>query len=155
MRSSVLCFGEPVPGRPDLAEAFSEGKAAATGKPRIVIIEDEFFVAWNLQAVLEDMNFGSCEIASDARSGVDLALAQEADLLLVDMNLGDGPDGVEAVRRIREHRKEVAAIFITAYTDDANLGRIRQVAPHAPVLSKPVSPDLLLATIRTLFPAPR
>ena len=123
----------------------------ALGKPRIVIIEDEFLVAWNLQAVLRDLNFGFCEIASDADSGVDLAISQEAELLLVDMNLGAGPDGVEAVRRIREYRL-VPAIFITAYLDESNLGRIWRLIPDAPILSKPVSSDLLGATIRKLFP---
>ena len=117
----------------------------ALGKPRIVIIEDEFLVASNLQAVLRDLNFGFCEIASDAESGVDLAISQEAELLLVDVNLGAGPDGVEAVRRLREYRM-VPAIFITAYTDESNLGRIRQLIPDAPILSKPVPSDLLGAT---------
>ena len=125
---------------------------AAVGQPRIVIIEDEFLVASNLQAVLRDLNFGFCEIASDAESGVDLAISQEAELLLVDVNLGAGPDGVEAVRRIREYRM-VPAIFITAYTDESNLGRIRQLIPDAPILSKPVPSDLLCATIQKLFPA--
>ena len=129
----------------------SEGEARTRGKPRILIIEDEFFVAWNLQSILSSLNFEVCDIASDAESGVDLAIRQEAELLLVDVNLGGGPDGVEAVRRILEYRN-VAAIFITAYTDQDNLRRIRQVAPEAPVLSKPVSIDLLLSTVGKLFP---
>ena len=129
----------------------SEGEVTVSGKPRIVIIEDEFFVAWNLQTMLEDLGFDLCEIASNAESGVDCAIKQVAELLLVDVNLGRGPDGIEAVRRIRECC-EVAAIFITAYTDEGNLSRIRQVAPEAPVLSKPVSSDLLLSTIKRLFP---
>ena len=122
-----------------------------SGKPRIVIIEDEFFVAWNLQTMLRDLGFDICEIANDAESGVACAIKQAAELLLVDVNLGSGPDGIEAVRRIRDHR-ELACIFITAYTDEANLSRMQEVALQAPVLSKPVSPELLLSTIRSLFP---
>lgn len=133
-------------------QASSEGEAAVPGKPRIVIIEDEFLVAWHLQALLSDMNFGFCEIANDAESGVEFTINHEAELLLVDVNLGDGPDGVEAVRRIREYRK-VTVIFITAYTDETNLSRIRQLVPEAPILSKPVSATLLGTTIRKLFPA--
>jgi len=129
-----------------------EAEVTVPGKPRIVIIEDEFLVAWNLQAVLRDLAFDVCEVASDAESAVDLAISQEADLILADVNLGDGPDGIEAVRRILEYRK-VAVIFVTAYTDDANLTRIMELIPDAPILSKPVSSHLLVATIRKLFPS--
>ena len=122
-----------------------------SGKPRIVIIEDEFLVAWDLQSTLRDLNFEVGEIASDAATAVDLALSHEAELLLVDVNLGNGPDGIEAVRRIQNYR-EVAVIFITAYSDETNLSRIRAVAPEALVLSKPVSTPLLLSTIKKLFP---
>ena len=152
MSANALYCGEKESERANPFEASSEDEERVPGKPRIVIIEDEFFVAWNLQTVLRDLKFGFCEIASDAESGIDCAISQEAELVLVDVNLGDGPDGIEAVRQIREHRK-VEVIFITAYTDETNLSRIRQLIPEAPILSKPVSPDLLGSAIRKLFPA--
>ena len=148
----ALSFGKNTPEAANPSQAASNRQTTVSGNPRIVIIEDEFFVAWNLESMLRDLNFDSCEIANDAESGVDLAVSQEAQLLLVDVNLGSGPDGVEAVRRIREYR-QVAVIFITAYTDDANLSRIRKLVPEAPILSKPISAHILSATIRMLFPA--
>ena len=151
MLGDILYFGEKARQPPNPPEASSEGEMTVPGRLPIVIIEDEFLVAWNLQTMLNDLNFERCEIANDAQSGVDLALSQQAELLLVDVNLGGGPDGIEAVRRIQEYRK-VGVIFITAYTDEANLNRIRQVAPEAAVLSKPVSSDLLLTTINKMFP---
>jgi two-component system, response regulator PdtaR len=152
MPANALYCGEKEPEWKRPLESSPDGEAPVSGKPRIVIIEDEFFVAWNMQSMLRDLNFDFCEIAGDAESGVDIAIRHAAELLLVDLNLGDGPDGVEAVRRIREYRN-VAVIFVTAYTDEANLRRIRQLSPEAPILSKPVSPDLLGQTIRKMFPA--
>lgn len=103
MPASILCCGEKDRERPShLQGSLSKDETRSTGKPRIVIIEDEFFVAWNLQTLLRDMNFGHCEIASDAESGVNCAINQQAELLLVDVNLGGGPDGIEAVRRIQD-----------------------------------------------------
>lgn len=151
MPEYALHCGEKEPEWNSPPQRASDDEATRKGKPRIVIIEDEFFVAWNVQATLRDLNFDSCEIAGDAESGIDVAIRQEADLLVVDLNLGDGPDGVDAVRRIREYR-DVAVIFVTAYTDEANIRRIRQLAPEAPILSKPVSPGLLGETIRKMFP---
>jgi len=154
MPADALHCGKKEPERKSPLPQSRDDKAAVSGKPRILIIEDEFFVAWNVQSTLRDLNFDFCEIASDAESGIDIAIRHRPELLVVDLNLGDGPDGVEveAVRRIREYR-DVAVIFVTAYTDEANLGRIRQFAPEAPILSKPVSPDLLGRTIREMFPA--
>ena len=120
MSANTFNFGENERDQSSRVLKFSEGETTVLGQPRIVIIEDEFFVAWDLQSMLRDLNFGPCEIARDAESGVDSAITHEAELLLVDVNLGDGPDGVEAVRRIREYRK-VSVIFITAYNDEANL----------------------------------
>lgn len=151
MLTNLYYFGRKERDHPHGSPKSSKGKTILPEKPRIVIIEDQFLVAWGLQAMLHDLNFEVEEIANDAESGVDCAIKHEAELLLVDVNLGDGPDGIEAVRRIREHRK-VSVIFITAYTDEANLSRIRQVAPEAPVLSKPVSPVILHSAIKTLFP---
>ena len=151
MSATVAYCGDRRPQRQNRLVPLFEGEASVPGKPRIVIIEDEFFVAWNLQTMLQDLGFGLCEIANDAESGVDCAIHQRAELVLADVNLGGGPDGIEAVRRIRDYRP-AAVIFITAYTDEANLTRIRQVAPEAPILSKPVSSELLLANIQKMFP---
>lgn len=151
MPAYLLHSGDKQPTNASPEGPVSKVEQISPQRPRVVIIEDEFLVAWNLQAQLRDWDFDFCEIASDAESGVDLAVSQEAELLIVDVNLGEGPDGVEAVRRILQCRKAVA-IFITAYTDETNLNRILRVAPQAPVLAKPFSSDLLFSTIEKLFP---
>ena len=148
--TDVYCGERQPEGAPRLP-AVSNNEKTNSGKPRTVIIEDEFFVAWDLQSSLRDLNFTVCEIANNAESAVETAINYEAELLLADVNLGGGPDGIEAVRRIREYR-HVAVVFITAYTDETNLKRIRAVAPDALILSKPVSIGPLISTIKKLFP---
>jgi len=118
--------------------------------PRILIVEDEFFVAWNLQSVLRDLKFKDCEIASDLESALERAIECEANLLLMDINLGEGPDGIEVVRRIQAYLK-VDVIFITAYADSDTLKRIEEVAPNSPVLIKPASPAAIEAAIRQVI----
>lgn len=100
-----LYFGEDGPTHSIPLPPSSCREVSLHRKPRVVIIEDEFLVAWNLQQLLHDRNFDFCEIASDADGAVDLAVRQEAELLLVDVNLGEGPDEVEAVRQSANIKK--------------------------------------------------
>lgn len=118
---------------------------------RIMIVDDEFFVAWHLQSLLEDLGYAGCEIASDSLGAIALAEKQDANLILMDVNLGGEPDGVETVRRILEVC-DVKVIFITAYTDEDNLRRIHDVKSDAPILSKPASLEMLRSAIAGLFP---
>ena len=128
-----------------------KGNSLSPSKPRIVIVDDEFFVAWHLQSLLEDMGYEDCEVANDSRTAISLAVEPEANLLLMDVNLGEGPDGVDTVRSILKQR-DIEVIFITAYTDEENLGRIRDAKSDAPILAKPVSFESLQVAIKRLFP---
>ncbi len=134
-----------------LSQAGGAGKRSVGCKPRILIVDDEFFVAWHTQSMLEDMGFADSVVANDSSTAIRLAAERDASLLLMDVNLGGGPDGVDTVRGILEERM-VEVIFITAYTDEDNLRRIRDVKPDAFILSKPVSSQLLQEAIKRLFP---
>ena len=58
--------------------------------------------------------------------------------------------GIEAARRIREHR-DTPIIFITAHGDPATRATIEKVAPGSPVLAKPISADRLREAITTVM----
>jgi CheY-like chemotaxis protein len=116
--------------------------SAKASKPRVLVVEDEIFVAWHLEAALRDLDCAVCDLVPDGESAVDRAACLHADLVLMDINLQGTIDGVEAARRIREHA-DTPVIFITAYSDPATLRRIRELVPDAPVLAKPISPGVL------------
>jgi DNA-binding NarL/FixJ family response regulator len=65
-------------------------------------------------------------------------MSDSPDVVLMDVRLEGGREGIEAARWVREVcHSEV--VFITACTDSETLKRIRQLVPGAPVLPKPVS----------------
>ena len=98
---------------------------------RILIIEDEMLVAMELQAILEDLGYEVVGIAADAAATWPL-LANRPSLALVDLNLRDGPTGVEIARRLaREH--DVKVLFMTANPRLLGDG----IAGFVGVLSKP------------------
>ena len=115
---------------------------------RALIVEDEIFIALHLETVLQDLGLEVSQIVATGREALDTAIANEPDVVFMDINLRGNMDGVEAARLIRE-KLELPIIFVTAYGNEATLKRVRAVAPDAPVLQKPLSATALAAAIST------
>ncbi len=119
--------------------------------PRVLIVEDELFVAWHLEALAREMQLEVCGLVPDGEGAVERAADFDPDLVLMDIRLGGVIDGIEAARRIRE-QKNVPIIFITAHSDGATVARIDKAIPGAQVLAKPISTPRLRAAIKAALP---
>lgn len=98
---------------------------------RVLVVEDEFFVAIEIESVLREMGLVPVGIAPD--SGKAKELAAEADLAFVDLNLADGPTGIDVGRGLAD--RGVTVIYMTA--NPAMLGD--GVPGTVGVLPKPVN----------------
>jgi two-component system, response regulator PdtaR len=107
-------------------------------RPCALIVEDEVNLALELQDAMSALGFYVCGLAATKSRAQSLAMSESPDIVLMDVRLEGGREGIEAARWVREVcRSEV--VFITAHTDRDTLQRIRQQVPGAPVLPKPVS----------------
>ena len=79
---------------------------------RLLVIEDEKGIANFLRDGLTEEYF-AVDIAYDGKSGLQMALSNEYDLLLVDWML-PGLSGIEIVREIRKKNPTIPVIFLTA-----------------------------------------
>ena len=87
-------------------------KSPAAPPARILIVEDEMLVAFEVEAILADLGHEVVGIAADFDTALSLA-DQRVDLALVDLNLRDGLTGPEIGQRLGE-RDDVAVLFVTA-----------------------------------------
>lgn len=113
---------------------------------RVAIVEDELMVAWSLEALVDDLGY---EVVATYARGEAAAAAiddGQVDIVLMDINLGGGIDGVETARRLRK-AQDLRIIFISAYADPETHRRIGIAVPGAPLLRKPVSTVLLAAAL--------
>lgn len=103
---------------------------------RVMIVEDEFLIAADLECAVEDAGCQSVGIASDTDEA--LALANETpDLALVDLNLSDGPTGVEIARSLIA--RGISVLFITG-----NPRLLKGGVPGAfGVVQKPCTPEII------------
>lgn len=102
---------------------------------RVLIIEDEALVARELKSRLTNMGYEVAGIAYGAE-GVDLARETQPDLLLTDIHLKDGEDGIAVARRVLDEQ-DIPVVFLTAYSDDETVSRAKSVTPYGYII-KPV-----------------
>jgi len=112
---------------------------------RILIVEDEKIIALDLQRRLERFGYSVVGMASDGMEAVALAKERAPDIILMDIMLAGGMDGIEAAGQIRD-RYGVPVIFLTAYTDEKTLERAKEVEPFGYIL-KPFKERELYTTI--------
>lgn len=95
---------------------------------RIIIVEDEPLIAEDMRGHLEEMGYEVVAVSDNALDAVSEIAAQTPDMVLLDINLGDGADGVMVAERINA-RHPVPFIFVTSHSDAATLERVKSVRP--------------------------
>ncbi len=121
----------PDEGDPD--ENVGESEAAGAQRVRLLIVEDEILTADYMQHLLVELGYEVCGHAVNTTAAVRLAESCRPDLVLMDVNLGRGGDGIVAAQQILE-RFGIRSLFVTAYGDRSTLGRAQAVGPAGIVL---------------------
>jgi DNA-binding NarL/FixJ family response regulator len=113
---------------------------------RALIVDDEFLIAFDVEASMHELGFDICAVASNERDAIQLAKSNPPDVVVMDVYLNGTRAGIEAARWLHEVCG-VPVVFMTAQIDKSTLDRIRTVMPGAPVLSKPVYRDTLAKAV--------
>ena len=116
---------------------------------KILVIEDEALVARELQGRLTKMGWDVVGVAYGA-DGIELARELKPDLLLSDIHLKDGVDGIEVALEIQQER-DIPVVFLTAYSDEDTVGRAMAAASTFGYIIKPVENRDLQITIEMAF----
>ncbi|MFP4375361.1 MAG: response regulator [Spirochaetaceae bacterium] len=103
---------------------------------RIIIVEDEAFVAMWLEQELTQSGFAVLGRVATGEAAVELAAEVRPEACLFDIRLAGDLDGIDAARRVRQFC-DAKIIFMTGYPDSAIESRARELHPTA-YLVKPV-----------------
>jgi DNA-binding NtrC family response regulator len=96
---------------------------------RILIVEDEAVVALDVEDRLRRLGYEVVGTADSCASALAQAAEARPDLVLLDIALRDGPDGITTAERLRAELA-VPVVFVTAFADAATLERAKRVSPH-------------------------
>jgi two-component system cell cycle sensor histidine kinase/response regulator CckA len=119
----------------------------AEAAARILVVEDEAIVAMDISVRLRALGYEVVGSAATGAEALEIAEATRPDLVLMDIMLRGGMDGVEAAQRIRE-ATGAPIVYLTAYADDSTLRRAKVAEPLGYLL-KPFEERELRTTIET------
>jgi CheY-like chemotaxis protein len=124
-------------------------KRASSGEV-IMVVEDEETVRTMTGRLLKSEGYEVLE-AADGRQALDLAAAngKRIDLVLTDVAMPN-LSGRDLADNLKQLRPGLPVLFMSGYTDDEMVRR-GLIDPDQPFLSKPFTPEVLAAKIRTLL----
>jgi DNA-binding NarL/FixJ family response regulator len=115
-------------------------------KDCILVVDDEFLIAEGFRIQLEALGLSVCGTAATAQEALKLAQRHNPSVVLMDVRLRGGEDGVDAAIAIR-HAVGSKVIFITGSREPTTIERIQSNHPSAAVLFKPISDRQLHSAI--------
>jgi two-component system, sensor histidine kinase ChiS len=141
----------PVPPAPAPQSAIGEGAI----RTPVLVVEDQPDQALYMRALLK----GTYEVVGAVNAGEALArleeLGERVGLILMDLSLPGGEDGLSLTRRLRADRRwhRVPIVVTTAHAFDNDRARALAAGANA-YLAKPIDAGALLATVARLVRTP-
>ena len=86
-------------------------------KPRLLVVEDDRASGRALKGLLTREGY-EVELAEEGQTALQMLDAQFFDLVLTDLALGRGPDGMAVLARAKDLRPETAVVMITAHGNE-------------------------------------
>jgi two-component system OmpR family response regulator len=115
---------------------------------RILVVEDDADVGNFLVTGLGESGY-QVDWAANGRDGMARALADQHDLIILDRQLGDGIDGVDILKAVRDTGRTVPALFLSGLGELSDWVQGLQ-AGGDDYLVKPVSLEELLQRVEAL-----
>jgi len=112
---------------------------------RVLIVEDDAVTALDHSMTIRDLGGTPVGIADSARAAVELARREQPDVVLMDVRLKGGIDGIDTAHSISA-QFSTPIVFVTAHGDLQTYTRMRDFGAPVPVL-KPASPEQLVSAI--------
>ena len=130
-----------------------------TERKRLMIIDDDPDFVAGIRAILDGAGYDT-EVAYNPKEGFAALKARSHDLLLLDIMMGRGAEGVMMARKLRKDPalKDLPILIITGIREQiAFMFPGQAVHPNFVALNelieKPVEPDLLLERVKALLQA--
>jgi len=109
------------------------GTPRGTGK-KILIVEDDQSFFWILKQVFDREGFFVVS-AQDGQEGLDMAIEEKPDLILLDISL-PRMDGITMAKSLKEKGEKSQIIFLTNFSDAEHIGKAIEIVGETDYIVK-------------------
>ena len=113
---------------------------------KILVVEDETIVAWDIKETLEKLGHQVVDLAVSGAAAIRAATNEEPDLVLMDIRLAGEMDGITAGNEIYQ-RLKIPVVYLSAHADEITLARAIKTAPFGYII-KPFQAQTLHTAIQ-------
>jgi len=115
---------------------------------KLLVVDDEHVVCESCSRIFSERGF-EVETCTDSMRGLDLATEQSYRAILVDLMMPN-VDGLEFLRRLRQHDPSVPVIFITGYASVPTAAEAMRLGA-TDYIPKPFTPEEILKAVQRVF----
>ncbi|HLP15072.1 MAG TPA: response regulator [Bacteroidota bacterium] len=113
----------------------------------ILVVEDEAITGIEIRRILEQHGYTVLPVVDDGTKAIEAVSAYHPDLVLMDIHLNGGIDGIVAAEMLAAH-STIPVVYLTSTTDDATFERAMATAPYGYIV-KPFTDRDLFTTVET------
>jgi DNA-binding NarL/FixJ family response regulator len=114
----------------------------------VLLVDDHLVVRAGLRSLLDSQpDISVVAEAGNGHDAVSAAVEHFPDVVMMDLALGEGPDGIAAIRGIRRQRPKQAVLVFTTYDSDADIVRAVDAGAMGYLL-KDSAPEEIFAALR-------
>ncbi len=118
-------------------------------KPQVMVVEDEFVIAVDIQKALERIGYDVPAIESSGEDAIKTAGEIKPDLVLMDIMLNTEMDGIKAARQICS-QFNIPVVYLSAFSNKEILEEAKLTEPHG-FLVKPFNEKELRSTLEMIL----
>lgn len=116
---------------------------------RVVVVEDHPVTRVGIVALLgQDDRITVVGEAADGEGGLEVAAREDPDVVVTDLRLGDGLDGVGLTRALRSGRGAPEVLVLTTYDTDRDIVRAVEAGASGYLLKDAAPADIVEAVVR-------
>lgn len=114
----------------------------------VMIVEDEAIIALDLKEILKKSGYRISAIVGSGNAAIKKAKELKPDLILMDVMLGRGINGIQAAGEIRKYLN-IPVIFISSFSDNHAVANAYEVSPYGYIV-KPFDENELVKKIKDI-----
>lgn len=100
---------------------------------RVVIVDDDPFTRTALSSMVEALTYDVVASAASAAEALYVAKHAKVDVAVLDLDLGEGPTGIDLARGIRRADPQTGIVLLSTYTDPRLIGHNQAALPKGTV----------------------